>query len=555
MMALTKFVNPSQTLREIGSFLAQSQPQARHLPSRRALLLFGESGSGKTTLAGFVASSAAHQVFRVDLLRVAQLQREAASAGVALLQSAFDAAREAAALLPSAVVLDDLELIMPDEELRSALSFELATLHSPSLAPDEAVFVIATVRAAEAKLVHPLSRSPLQFDTAVAVHYPSHSDRLEIAACVLELLGAKRAGLHDAVRAVADRTAGYVAADFAKLVVESQLIARSRTPECVLDSSVVSGAVLGDVLRAIQLRVAPAAIATCRWWRALDDRGAEQICGVRLRGLDEQERTLALYLGAAVDARHRAALRKLGVRASRGLLVHGESGCGKTALCMKVGSEMRAIGANFVAVHSAELISSLVGETERALTQLFSYARAAAPTIVLVENIEVLAPRRSESDAQDASTGAQRLLGTLLTLLDGVEIAEHDDENQVVMLATTGRKDAVDPALLRPGRIEIDVEVCRPELLAREQIVSDELARLSSCPSDYVDTTDSNERNLLARQVAQMSMGFTPPQIRAVCQAALSLAIASENAHDRISIEKKHLLDALVSVRQSSVAQ
>ena len=157
---------------------------------------------------------------------------------------------------------------------------------------------------------------------------------------------------------------------------------------------------------------------------------------------------------------HPALFESLRLAPPKGALVSGPPGCGKTLLAKALATEA---GVNFVSVKGPELLSMYVGESERGLRDVFRKARQAAPCIIFFDEIDALASARS-SAGNDSGVGA-RVLSQLLTELDGIE-----ELKGVFVLAATNRPDLLDPALLRPGRFDIQLEIAMPDRAAREKI-------------------------------------------------------------------------------------
>src|ERR671922_1887588 len=144
--------------------------------------------------------------------------------------------------------------------------------------------------------------------------------------------------------------------------------------------------------------------------------------------------------------------RQLGHAIPKGILLHGPSGTGKTLLAKAIATESEA---NFISVKGPELISKWIGESERGIREVFRKARQASPCIIFFDEIDALAPRRGTSG--DAHV-AERVVAQLLSEMDGVE-----DLRGVLVLAATNRVDAVDPALLRPGRFDRVIAIESPD--------------------------------------------------------------------------------------------
>jgi transitional endoplasmic reticulum ATPase len=161
---------------------------------------------------------------------------------------------------------------------------------------------------------------------------------------------------------------------------------------------------------------------------------------------------------------------RLGIEPPRGVLLYGPPGCGKTYLVKAIAGTGKA---NVLSVKGAELLSKWVGDSERAVRELFRRARDAAPTLIFLDEVDALAPMRGQST--DGGT-TDRVVASLLTELDGVESLRN-----VVVIAATNRPDLVDSALLRPGRIERLVYVPPPDASARAEILR---AAAKSVPLD-----------------------------------------------------------------------
>jgi len=157
--------------------------------------------------------------------------------------------------------------------------------------------------------------------------------------------------------------------------------------------------------------------------------------------------------------KYRESFERLGIQPPKGILLYGPPGCGKTLLAKAVATES---GANFIAVKGPELLSKWFGESEKRVRDLFKKAKQVAPCIIFFDEIDALAPRRGIG-MHEAS---ERIVAQLLTEISGIE-----EVKNVVLIAATNRPDLVDPALLRPGRLDKLVFIPPPDEKARLEIL------------------------------------------------------------------------------------
>jgi transitional endoplasmic reticulum ATPase len=219
----------------------------------------------------------------------------------------------------------------------------------------------------------------------------------------------------------------------------------------------------------------------------------------------------------------------------KGLLLSGPPGCGKTLIAKALASETEV---NFISVKGPELMSMYVGESERGVREVFHKARQAAPCIVFFDEIDAMASTRGGGGHQDAGVGG-RVLSQLLTELDGIE-----ELKGVLVLAATNRRDLLDPALLRPGRFDLQIELPLPDQSAREKIFQ---VHLRDRPL---------AKEVTARWLAEQTQGFSGAEIEGVCHRAMMSTLASriEAAPEQpdatgVEIRQEHLQTAIEELR------
>jgi transitional endoplasmic reticulum ATPase len=397
------------------------------------VLLTGASGSGKSALVEAVAVQVGARLISLWAPSLAATETNAAARQ--LVDTLTRAAREA----PAVVLLVDIEAVAPREGAGPLLPVLLTALREV-VRSGRAAVVCTT---AHPERVNPELRTPGTLDHELAIPLPDRSQRLrqlEVATHAVPL--AEDVALDD----VAGRTPGFVAADLLALVREAGLraAARQREQEAPSLAKVDFEAAL-EVVQATSMEGASLDIATL----TLDDVG------------DMIEVKAALTEAVLWPLNYPDTFARLGVAPPRGLLLYGPPGCGKTFLVKAIAGSGQA---NVLSVKGAELLSKWVGESERAVRELFRRARESAPSIVFLDEVDALAPVRGQST--DGGT-TDRVVAALLTELDGVESLR-----DVVVIGATNRPDLIDPALLRPGRLERLVYAPPPDVEARTLILT-----------------------------------------------------------------------------------
>ena len=406
---------------------------------RLGVLLSGPAGSGKATLVRSVC--AARTLTTIDGPTIGSLEASAR------LRAVSDAIADLRRSGSGVLLITDVDALLPAksepvstlilDELRAAISPTDATSTS-----DDHIALIVT--SAEPAGLDERLRAPDLCDRELVIGLPDAARRARILGVILT--GVPTDGALD-LDHIAARTPGFVAGDLAALAREAALRAAARASATDAAPSLTDDDLVGalDVIRPVsRLRTPEVAVGSI----TLDDVG------------DMTETKQALTETVLWPLQHPDTFTRLGVEPPRGVLLYGPPGCGKTFV-------VRALAASgMLSVHmvkGAELMDKWVGSSEKAVRDLFAAARESAPSLIFLDEVDALAPRRGQST--DAGVG-DRVVAALLTELDGVEPLQ-----DVVVLGATNRPDLIDPALLRPGRLERLVFVPPPDADARADIL------------------------------------------------------------------------------------
>ena len=350
------------------------------------------------------------------------------------------------------LLVTDIDALLP-EPPEPVSTLVLGELRKAVAAPG--VALVATSQAPDA--VDPRLRAPDLCDRELGLSLPDGATRRALLEVLLRDVPATGLELGE----IADRTPGFVRADLAALVREAALRAAARASEDGNPPALTQADITG-ALTVI---------------RPLSRSNTEEVAvgSVTLEDVGDMVATKQALTEAVLwPLQHPDTFARLGVEPPRGVLLYGPPGCGKTFVVRALASSGRL---SVHAVKGAELMDKWVGSSEKAVRELFRRARDSAPSLVFLDEIDALAPRRGQSFDSGVT---DRVVAALLTELDGIEPLR-----DVVVLGATNRPDLIDPALLRPGRLERLVFVEPPDADARFQILK---AAAKSVPlSDEVD--------------------------------------------------------------------
>ncbi len=479
----------------------------------KGVLLYGPPGTGKTLMAEAVANESGAALFSV---RGPEIIGQYYGQSEERLREIF---KEAAENAPSIVFLDEIDSIAPNRndvygEVERRVVAQLLTLMD-GLDDRGNVIVIGATNREDS--IDPALRRPGRFDREIEIGIPGRKSRADILSVHLRDMPLTPDVTPEKL---ASLTQGFVGADLAALCREAAMnCLSSRMNELDLDKAVPAEilesmkvsmddftAALGDV-EPSGMREVLVEIPKVSW----EDVG----------GLDDVRRRIEEVF---VPEEGNGAYDRLGIEPGKGILLYGPPGTGKTLIAKALANES---GTNFISVNGPEMASKWMGESERAIRQIFKRAKQMAPCIIFFDELDSIAPVRGMGDG----SAWERVVAQMLTSMDGVEGLRN-----VTVMGATNRPDMVDPALLRPGRFDRLILVGKPDADSRLGILKVHTRRM---PLGDVDLA----------AIAAMTDGYVGADLAAVCREAGLAAYREDPDADRVLM--RHFESALKAVGPS----
>jgi transitional endoplasmic reticulum ATPase len=524
---------PDVTYEDIGG-LGEIVPKIREmieLPLRRpevferlgveppkGVLLHGSPGTGKTLIAKAVANESGANFI---LIAGPEIMSKWYGGSEENLRNKFDDAEKNA---PSIIFIDEIDAIAPKREeltgeVERRVVSQLLTLMDGLKSRGKVVVIAATNRP---NALDPALRRGGRFDREIEIPVPDKKGRKEI----LQIHSRRMPLAKDVdLDKIADVTYGYVGADIASLAKEAGMHALRRVipeisalkedepiPKEILEKLKVTKEDFDYALRMVPpsaMREVLVEISKVKW----EDVG----------GLEDVKE--ALKEAVEWPIRNPECFKRIGVKPPKGILLYGPPGVGKTYIVKALANET---GVNLVAVKGPEILTMWVGESERKLRDLFRRAKQVAPSIILFDEIDALAPKRG---IEMGTRVTEQVVSQLLTELSGIEEMEG-----VSVIATTNRPDIIDPALLRPGRFDRLIYVPAPDEKTRLEIFK-------------VHTREMPLKGVSLDKLAKETDGYSGADIEALCREAALFALRDDMKAEEITM--KNFEKALKKIKPS----
>mgnify|MGYP003807200817 FL=1 len=482
----------------------------------KGVLLHGPPGTGKTLIAKAVANETNANFFSIA---GPEVMSKYYGESEQRLREIFE---EANRNTPSIIFIDELDSIAPKRgdvtgEVERRVVAQLLAMMDGLKERGQVVVIGATNRI---DAIDPALRRPGRFDREIEIGVPDRIDRMEILQIhVRNMPIDESVNLDD----LADRTNGFVGADISALCKEAAMKVLRRhlpdisfdddIPQDVLDQMSVTGQDFENALKEIEpsaMREVLVEISDVSW---------KDVGGI---GTLRQE----IVESVEWPLKRPAKFEEMGIRPPRGVLLYGPPGTGKTLIARAVAKETKA---NFISVKGPQLLSKWVGESEKAVREVFKKARQVSPAIVFFDELDAIAPMRGMEEGHRTS---ERVVNQLLAELDGLETLK-----DVVVIAATNRPDIIDPALLRSGRFDRLLFVGPPDRAGRLEILKIHTRK----------TPNGDDVSL--EELAELTESYVGSDLESLCREAVMLALREDPEAEEV--EMRHYREALKRVRPS----
>ncbi len=488
----------------------------------KGIFLYGPPGCGKTLVAKAVANESDANFF---VISGPEIMSKFYGESEARLREIFQKAQE---MSPSIIFIDELDAIAPKREevtgeVEHRVVAQLLSLMDGMGARGNIIVIGATNRP---NAIDPALRRPGRFDREIEIGVPDKMGRHEI----LQIHTRAMPLTSDVnLNRLSDISHGYTGADISALCREAAMkslrrylpqinLEDERIPSAMLEKMEVN---LDDFMNAYR-EITPTAmrevyveVPSVQW--------------ADVGGLTDVKQELQ----EAVEwpLKKPEVFKRIGIRPPKGILLFGPPGCGKTMLARAVATESEA---NFISIKGPEIFSKWVGESEKAIREIFRKGRSAAPSIIFFDELDSVAPRRGMGS--DDSGASERVISQLLTEMDGIEALVN-----VVVIAASNRPDMIDPAILRPGRFDRLIFVPAPDHATRLQIMKIHTRNMPLAEGVDVD------------QITRQAAGYSGADMEAVCREAGLISLRRDIETKSVTMED--FRNALERVKPSMTSE
>lgn len=471
----------------------------------RGVFLYGPPGCGKTLLAKAVANESDANFY---VISGPEIMSKFYGESEARLREIFQKAQETS---PSIIFIDEMDAIAPKREevtgeVERRVVAQLLSLMDGMGSRGNIIVIGATNRP---NAIDPALRRPGRFDREIEIGVPDKAGRNE----VLQIHTRNMPLAEDTdLKRLSDVTHGYTGADMASLCREAAMKAlrryipefnleEERIPPEILEKMVVK---MDDFLSAYR-EITPTAMREVYV-------EVPQVHWNEVGGLKDVKEDL--MESVEWPLKKPEVFKKMGIKPPRGILLYGPPGCGKTLLARAVATESEA---NFISIKGPEIFSKWVGESEKAIREIFRKGRTAAPAIIFFDELDAIVPRRGLGFSD--SGASERVISQLLTEIDGIENLQN-----VLVIAATNRPDMLDPAVLRPGRFDRLIYVPSPDLDSLKEIFK---IHTHSMPLS---------RDVEVDELARKAQGYSGADVEAICREAAMGALREDIDATEVSL-------------------
>jgi transitional endoplasmic reticulum ATPase len=471
----------------------------------RGVFLYGPPGCGKTLLAKAVANESDANFY---VISGPEIMSKFYGESEARLREIFQKAQETS---PSIIFIDEMDAIAPKREevtgeVERRVVAQLLSLMDGMGSRGNIIVIGATNRP---NAIDPALRRPGRFDREIEIGVPDKAGRNE----VLQIHTRNMPLAEDTdLKRLSDVTHGYTGADMASLCREAAMKAlrryipefnleEERIPPEILEKMVVK---MDDFLSAYR-EITPTAMREVYV-------EVPQVHWSEVGGLKEVKQEL--MESVEWPLKKPEVFKKMGIKPPRGILLYGPPGCGKTLLARAVATESEA---NFISIKGPEIFSKWVGESEKAIREIFRKGRTAAPAIIFFDELDSIVPRRGLGYSD--SGASERVISQLLTEIDGIESLQN-----VLVIAATNRPDILDPAVLRPGRFDRLIYVPSPDFDSLKEIFK---IHTRSMPLS---------RDVDLDELTRKAQGYSGADVEAICREAAIEALREDINSTEVSL-------------------